>query len=156
MDVVLSVVLRWLHIIPAALVIGGLVFMRYILPVGLEPLAEDQREQVFLRCRRVFKIVVHASILFLLISGLINSIRLFPLYRPPLGHALWGCHFLLGAIVMVISFWSLAGKQPPRSHRAAATLNVVLLLSLVAVASTLKWAREKNISQSPPATGTAR
>ena len=146
---VLIVLLRWLHIIPAALAIGGLVFMRFILPGAIRGLPEGQREEVFLRARRGFKIMLHASILLLIISGTLNSIRYYPDYeaRRPLGFALWHTHMSLAVVVFIISFWSLAGKQAPRSHRMAATVNVILLLVLVAVSSTLSWVRQRPVSE---------
>ena len=115
MNALLIVILRWLHIIPAAIAIGGLIFMRFVLPAATRSLNEEQSREVFLRGRRVFKIMLHASILFLIISGVINSIRYYPQYvqHRPLAMALWHTHMFLAVIVFVISFWSLAGKVPP-------------------------------------------
>jgi uncharacterized membrane protein len=141
---VIAILFRWLHVVAAALAIGGVFFVRVILPVGLRTLDETSRTQVMLACRRVFKMVIHTCILLLLVSGIYNSIRLFPQYRvnPPLLHGLWGGHILLGLCVFGISLWLLSGKQPPASAPGFMTLNLVLLLILVAVASSLKTARE--------------
>lgn len=141
---VLVVALRWLHIVPAALVIGGIFFMRIVLPRSLSSLDADAREQVFLKCRRGFKMTVHPCILLLLVSGTYNSIRLWNQFKvnPSLFHALWGTHVLLALFVIGVSLWLLAGKQPPKSHRSWAMTNLILLLAVVAVASTLKYARE--------------
>jgi len=147
MNPVLIVILRWLHIIPAAIAIGGLIFMRFVLPAALRPLPDDQAREVFLRARRIFKIMLHASILFLIITGVMNSIRYYDFYKAtkPLGIALWHTHMFLAVIVFVISFWSLAGKEPPKSQKAAATVNVILLLALVAVSSSLSYVRQKHV-----------
>jgi uncharacterized membrane protein len=147
MDAVLIVILRWLHIIPAAIAIGGLIFLRFVLPAASRSLPDDQQREVFLRARRIFKIMLHASILLLIISGVINSIRYYDFYKAtkPLGIALWHTHMFLAVIVFVISFWSLAGKAPPASHRAVATVNVILLLLLVGVSSTLSHVRQKYV-----------
>jgi uncharacterized membrane protein len=133
-----------MHIVPAALVIGGVFFMRIVLPRGLALLEPEAREQVFLKCRRGFKMTVHPCILLLLVSGTYNSIRLWSQYKanPPLFHSLWGGHVLLALIVIGLSLWLLAGKQPPKSHRSWVMTNLILLLAVVAVASTLKYARE--------------
>jgi uncharacterized membrane protein len=157
MNSVLIIILRWLHIIPAAIAIGGLIFMRFVLPAAIRPLGEDQGREVFLRARRIFKIMLHASILFLIISGVINSIRFYPQYvqRRPLAIALWHTHMFLAVIVFVISFWSLAGKEPPKSQRAAATVNVILLLLLVAVSSTLQYVRQRPVSDATAASAGA-
>ena len=149
MNSVLIVILRWLHIIPAAIVIGGMIFMRFVLPAAIRSLPQDQAQDVFLRARRVFKIMLHASILFLIITGVINSIRFYPAYvqHRPLAIGLWHTHMFLAVIVFVISFWSLAGKAPPASHRAAAMANVILLLLLVAVSSTLQYVRQMPVAE---------
>lgn len=141
MDPVLAVVFRWLHVIFAALAVGGVFFMRVVLPAGIRHLDEGTRTDVFLRCRRVFKMVIHTAILFLLISGTYNSIRLWDQYKGL--HGLWGTHLLLALIVFGISLWLLMGKQPPKSHDKWALVNLLLLFLLVAIASTLKNVRER-------------
>ena len=149
MDAVLTVLFRWLHVIFAAVVIGGVVFMRIILPAGTRHLDAATRDDVFLRCRRIFKMVIHTAILFLLISGVYNTIRLWDQYRGL--HGLWGTHVLLGLVIFGISLWLLMGKQAPGGHQTWALVNLVLLLVLVAVASTLKTVRER---RNVPATTT--
>jgi uncharacterized membrane protein len=146
MNPVLIVILRWLHIIPAAIAIGGLIFLRFVVPAATRSLPEEQGREVFLRARRIFKIMLHASILLLIITGVVNSIRYYEIYKAikPLGFALWHTHMFLAVIVFVISFWSLAGKAPPASHRMAGMVNVILLLVLVAVSSTLSYVRQKH------------
>jgi putative copper export protein len=141
---IIPIALRWLHMVSAALVIGGIFFMRIILPMGLNLLDGEIREQVFLRCRRGFKMVIHPCILFLLISGVYNTTRLWSQYNmnKAVFHGLWGTHLLLGLIAIGISLWLLAGKQPPKSHRSWSLLNFLLLLVLVAIGSTLKAKRE--------------
>ena len=57
MNAVLIVILRWLHIIPAAIVIGGLIFLRFVLPAAIRPLPDERGREVFLKARRIFKIM---------------------------------------------------------------------------------------------------
>ena len=140
----LGVLFRWLHIMPACLSIGGVFFMRFVLPVGLTVLEPPQRTAVFLRCRRVFKFVIHVSILFFLISGTYNYIANRAIYHQvkPASHILFGIHALLAVMVFTISLVLLAGKEPPAPHRQWMLLNFVLLMLVVAAASTLKWVRD--------------
>jgi uncharacterized membrane protein len=149
---VAGLVFRYLHVIAAALAIGGVFFMRVILPAGTAGLDEAGREQVFLGARRKFKIVVHTCVLLLLASGIFNSIKLFPQYnaKPGLLHGLWGMHILIGVLVMAISLWLLAGQKPPASHRKWGMVNVMLMLLLVLLASSVKQVREK-FNQRPAA-----
>ncbi len=144
MDQFLGVLSRWFHIIPACLAIGGAVFIRFILPVGLRVLEPEQQKLVYLRCRRVFKMLIHTSILLLLLSGTYNAIMNWPKYKlvVPMSHMLFGLHVLFALVVFTISLILLAGKEPPASHRTWMAVNIVLMLIVVAAASTLKWVRD--------------
>ena len=135
---------RWLHVMTAAVAIGGVVFIRLILPVGLKQLDPESARSVLLKCRRVFKMVIHTAILFLLVSGSYNGWRNWAAYKNavPLSHAFFGIHVLLGLIVFTIALFVLAGREPPRSHKKLMLVNIVLLVLVVAAASTLKWVRE--------------
>lgn len=145
----LGILFRWLHIIPACLSIGGVFFMRIILPVGLTVLPPDQQKAVFLRCRRVFKFVIHPSILLFLISGVYNSMANWGAYHRaiPTSHAFFGLHVLLAVVVFVISLILLAGKEPPVMHKQWMTVNLAVLMFVVAAAGALKWVRD----HAPPA-----
>src|SRR4051812_16412551 len=125
MNPILVVLFRWLHIVPAAIAIGGLFVMRFVLPVGLALLPPEQAKPVFLKCRRVFKISIHASILFLLVSGVYNSWANWGKYHEtiPRSHAFFGTHVLLGVIAIVLALVTLAPKDPPPTHRRWATVN---------------------------------
>src|SRR4051794_29143612 len=107
---VLIVLSRWLHVISAALVIGGLFFIRVILPLGLAQADPASREAVFLRCRRAYKMTVHPCILLFILTGSYNSWLAWDIYRTarPLGHAFWGTHVFLGTLAIVISLAALA------------------------------------------------
>jgi uncharacterized membrane protein len=144
MDEFLGVLSRWLHIIPACLAIGGAVFIRFILPVGLGILEPEQQKAVYLRCRRVFKMLIHTSILLLLLSGTYNAIANWPKYKlaVPTSHMFFGLHVLLGLAVFTISLILLAGKEPPQMHKKWMAVNVVLMMLVVAAGSTLKWVRD--------------
>ena len=144
MNAFLGVLFRWLHVIPACLVIGGVFFMRFILPAGLALLPPEQQKPVFLKCRRIFKFVVHPSILLFLISGTYNAMANWAAYgnAKPLSHAFFGLHVLLAAAVFTIALVMLAGKEPPKPHKQWMTVNFVLLLLVVAAAGALKWVRD--------------
>jgi uncharacterized membrane protein len=155
MDTLVPILSRYLHIVPAMLVVGGLVIMRLVLPAALErsDLSSEARDAVFRRCRKAFKIIIHTSILLLLLTGTYNSIRLFPQYKtnPAVLHALWGSHILLGLVVFGVSIYLLKGDAPPASHRSLSALTLLLLLLLVLLASSLKQLRERyNPATIPP------
>lgn len=149
---------RWLHVIAACLALGGLFFMRVILPLGLAQADPASRDAVFLRCRRVFKMLIHTCILLFLLTGAYNSYRAWDDYKLHKGimHALWGTHVLFGTIAIVIAIILLQPKTPPPWHRAGAMTNLILLLLTVAAASSVKYCRERAIrGTSTPASATA-
>ncbi|MGD0767343.1 MAG: hypothetical protein ABSB42_03875 [Tepidisphaeraceae bacterium] len=143
------IISRWLHLISACLAIGGVLFIRFVLPGGLKLLDDAQHEQVLLTVRRRFKRVVHAAIFLLLVTGIYNTCLAWDKYQLDTAvlHALWGTHVLLAACAFAISLYVLAGPRPPRSHRKLMALNFAILLLVVAAASTLKWARERAVAE---------
>lgn len=154
-SIIWAVIFRWLHIVAAALVIGGAFFVALVLPAGTTAIEPAAQQQAMHAWRGIFKRVIHTCILLLLISGIYNSIRLFPGYaaQPGLLHGLWGGHILLALVAFAIALWLLAGKSPRPGNLKWMMVNLVLLLLAVAVASTLKTARETVQQRAPSATG---
>jgi uncharacterized membrane protein len=149
-DAIVVTFFRWMHVISACIAVGGVFFMRVIVPIGLGAIdSTDARHSTLLRLRRAFKMVVHPCILLLLVSGTYNTIRNWPIYtrHPVVMHGLWGMHMILALIVFGIALYVLAGKEPPANHRKLMATNIVLMMVLIAFASSLKWARE----HAPPA-----
>ena len=68
---ILALVFRWLHIVPAILLVGGTLFMRFsLVPAASESNASPElRESI----RRRWSKLVMISVLFLLVSGLYNA-----------------------------------------------------------------------------------
>src|SRR3954469_24146114 len=152
--VVLIILSRWLHIVAAVLAFGGTFFMRVILPLGLAQADAASRDAVFLRCRRIFKMVIHTCVLLLVLTGAFNTARAWNDYKldRPLTHALWGPHMLLGITAMVIALLLLAPKEPPRWHRTGAMINLIILFITVLLASSLKYVHDQAVRSAVPAT----
>ena len=152
MNAFLTIFFRWLHIVPACLALGGLVIMRFVLPAGLSQIPEEHRAPVLNKCRRIFKMVIHTSILLFLISGAYNSYRNFPVYGEikPMGHALWGLHIMFGLIVIGIALMILTPKQHSPSHRPWMVVNIVLILIIIALGSSLKYVRDNRAKPIDP------
>jgi len=140
----LTILSRWVHIVSACLALGGFFFILVILPAGFKTLPPELAQEANLKIRRVFKMVMHSVILLLLVTGIYNTTVAWGKYKlnPPLLHPLWGTHLLFGLIAMYIAIWLLAGRTPRKIHRKWVALNLLILLATVAVASTLKWARD--------------
>src|SRR4051794_20842572 len=119
--------------IAAVLAFSRTVLMRGGLPLGLAQADGASRDAGCLRCRGVFKMVIHTCVLLLLLTGGFNTWRAWGDYRldRPLTHALWGPHMLLGITAMVIALLLLAPKEPPRWHRTGAMINLIILFITV-------------------------
>ena len=139
---------RWLHVVSACLAIGGVFFIRFIVPRALMVLDETPRRQILLAVRRYFKMVVHTVILLLIVTGIYNTWLAWDKYQldKAVLHALWGTHILLAGFAFTILLYVLAGPEPPRSHRKLMAVNFAILLLAVAAASSLKWARERAVA----------
>jgi uncharacterized membrane protein len=148
MSAFLPILSRWTHIITACIAIGGVFFLGIVLPIGLRAADETNAHAVLLKCRRVFKMTIHAAILLFLLSGTYNIVHGWADYKsmdPAVGHSLLGTHLLLGLIVLGILMWILAAKEPPAGYLKWLAVSLGLMLITVAVASTLKSAREATI-----------
>src|SRR2546429_2256966 len=148
----LIILSRWVHVMSAVLAIGGTFFMRVILPKGLAEADAASREAVFLRCRRIFKMLIHTCILLLILSGAFNSWLNWNDYRlnRPLMHGIWGPHMFLGLVAMAIAIALLPGKQPPRWHKTGPALNLGILFVAARAPSNLKFVRFQRFKALPP------
>jgi uncharacterized membrane protein len=141
---ILVIFFRWLHVATACLVIGGTFLIRMFVPRALSVLPEEQRTQVYLRLRRAFKMLVHTSILFLLVSGTCNSVWNWPVYHriPELAHPFFGTHVLLALCVFAILLKVLAGREAAPTDGRWMTINLILMAMLLAAAAGLKYVRD--------------
>jgi uncharacterized membrane protein len=144
MHIFLTILSRWAHVATACVAIGGVFFMRVLVPYGLATLDPVPRKAAFLRLRRIFKMVIHTSILLLLVTGIYNSYLNWDAYNaiPSLAQPLWGMHVLIALCIFAIALYVLIGAEPPAQHARWMGINLALMVLLLAVAATLKYVRE--------------
>ena len=140
----LVIAMRVLHVLSAVVAVGGAFFMRLALHRALADLDEAARAALVARVRRSFKIMVHACVTMLLITGAFNTWRNWELYslRPGLTHGLWGGHLILGLGVMGVSLWLLAPAAPRPGTPRWMSLNLLLMILTIALASGAKFVRD--------------
>jgi uncharacterized membrane protein len=146
---------RWLHVATACIAVGGVFFLRIVIPIALRSLDDQSARTMLLRSRRVFKMVVHTCILLLLISGTYNAWGNWPVYSSMgkgLGHSLFGVHLLLALVVFAILLWLLAGREPRATHLRWLAVTLALMFLTIAAASVLKYARESHAAAASPTT----
>src|SRR4051812_44344773 len=77
----LYLVNRFLHIVAAALLLGGTLFYELVVPVAIADLKEEQKLLVFARARWVFRWVVWCGAIILILSGIVSTVRNWPIYQ---------------------------------------------------------------------------
>jgi hypothetical protein len=112
----IDVVMQWLHLVGAALAVGGAVFGRWV----AAPAADRLRPAAF------------AGVGLLLVSGLWNAVSNFP-GKPPQYHMVFGIKLLLALHVFaVLILASVPGPardaRRPRLLAGAAVSGVLILL----------------------------
>ncbi len=151
MDLV-QIASRWLHVVAACLVIGGVFFMRVLLPMGLRTMGADaMRSEMYLRARRGFKMMTHSCIFVLLVTGTYNMILAFKginanpnlIGSKALFHGLIGVHLILAILVIVLAIVALKPKEPKANAKGLMTVNLVLLFLIVATTSATKATRDR-------------
>ncbi len=112
-EMFLPILFRWTHILAAVIVIGGTVFMRFVLmPSARETLTEEQHAALRARLMGRWKLVVMICIAALLVSGMFNfmTISLTKAQTQPMYHPLFGIKFLAALGVFFIAS-ALTGRS---------------------------------------------
>jgi len=136
MELWLDVLFRWIHIGTAIVILGGSVFLRFVLRPAAAHMPEAEHHQLKTEVLDRWKRFVHAGIGLFLLSGFYNYIRAMPLHKGDgLYHALIGTKILLALAVFVLAS-GLVGRsalfEPLRKH-SPRWLLVTILLSVVIV-----------------------
>jgi uncharacterized membrane protein len=111
---ILNVVSRWVHIGTAIVVVGGTVFMRFVLLPAAEPLPQAEHDQLRARVMGRWKIFVMAGIALFLLSGFYNYVAV----SIPKHHGDKAYHALMGTkILIAFGVFFLASVLVGRSAR---------------------------------------
>ena len=135
----LDVLSRIAHVATAIVLVGGTVFMRFVLMPAAKELPEAEHDQLRQRLMARWKRVVHGGIALLLLSGLYNYMQQIPKHKGDgLYHALLGTKMLLAVAVFFIAS-ALVGRsaafEKMRQNRAKWMGVIVLFSALIVVIS---------------------
>lgn len=131
---------RWLHVVATALLLGGALFLKFVVPRAISDLKEEQQLAVFGRARWVFRRIVWLCTAVLLFSGCLSFLRVWPIYRQQLAATgsswltslPWGAaHVALGLLAFGVLLWVTRGRK--LVQRPVGWLGVTLVVLLVAV-----------------------
>jgi uncharacterized membrane protein len=150
-----SVLFRWMHILPAIIAVGGTIFMWAALHPAVSELPESQRPALRESIRSRWAKWVMGSILFLLVSGFYNFFTLVHRYDlPKVYQMLFGIKFLLALAIFTLASFLTGRTAVAQRIRANAgpwlTLNVVLAVLLVCISGVMR-----NLTMNAPPKSTA-
>lgn len=135
---ILEFILRFLHMLGAAGLLGGILFMRFGLWPSLTASGASERERIFAAAARKFAPWVGIFAAFVLISGIYNMMTAMKYDYPsglPNYNAVVGVKFLLG--LGVIALLSILCGRTSTAERfrknASMWLDLCLLLTLAIV-----------------------
>jgi hypothetical protein len=168
----LAYLLRLLHVLAVITAVGGMIFVRFALLPAMETLGLDQRRSLHEAIRVRWSRIIQLSILFLLVSGLVNfgmfviAARDWPqewreTYNGPY-QMLFGIKFLLALVVFALASiltGRSAGTQKIRDNlRFWLNVNLALALAIVLISGVMRLTHVGPTDPSPqrnvePATG---
>lgn len=133
----LALLLRWIHIIPAAIMIGGAIFIRCcLLSSNITDSSAgslmDQNDGL----RKQWMKLVSLSTLLLLVSGTYNGINKILVYKlSPDYHGLFGLKLLLGLFVFYLAAVLAGRSERAKRMRERETYWMnILVASMLAIA----------------------
>jgi hypothetical protein len=110
MDNIIPLISRWMHILPAVVMVGGAIFTQLVLCPALD--GNDAENEVKQQIKRKWSKVIMGCALLLLLSGLYNTMVIFGADDKPGGmyHGLLALKIILAFSIFYISSM-LAGKS---------------------------------------------
>jgi uncharacterized membrane protein len=126
----LFVLMRWLHFVSMATLIGGILFGRLVLTEAMGALAPDARETFGDRAAARYRPLVWAAIAGLVVSGTYNLLT-NPGHTPKY-HMLLGVKLLLALHVFAVALLITQPRNPKRARMMTGTLVSGLIILAIA------------------------
>lgn len=157
MNLVLQLIFRWIHIGSAITVVGGTVFMLFVLLPAAKEILDEEHLKLRAAVLKRWKWFVHFGIALFLVSGLYNYIKVMaPLHKGDgLYHALMGVKMLLamgvfGLAEVLVGRSKLAEKLRQNASKFL-TINLVLAAIIVMLSGFLRTLPAKPAAVAPAA-----
>lgn len=152
---------RYVHIVCAAMLIGGTLFYEMVVPVAIEDLRHEQQLAIMGRARWIFRWIVWISAVLIILSGLIMAMRYWHFYqsdgvavvqqsRPTesvaysasLQSKWWFfAHAIAGVVAVLIAVTLTIGRRPPAKPVLWMRMNLVILLVAIFLATASNYVR---------------
>ncbi|MFN3151159.1 hypothetical protein [Bremerella sp.] len=146
MDLLLELIIRWAHIIPAIILVGGTLYMVFALHPAMQAtdFAEKAELKAAIRARWAKVVMICAGIV--LLSGIASLVLQATTYSFPQKyyHPVAGMKFLLALVILYIASLLTGRSQNAEKFREKEAfwlkLNATLAVILVLMAGTLRVA----------------
>ncbi len=128
-----DLVLRWVHILAAVIVVGGVFFMRVVLMPAARSLPDEAHDTFRQKLLARWRPVIHSCMGLLLLSGLVRIFIVIPLHKSQMAyHAALGIKVMLALIMFVIAA-ALVGRNPAFEGMRKASAKWLLLSLALAI-----------------------
>ncbi|MFO0946401.1 MAG: hypothetical protein U1D30_10700 [Planctomycetota bacterium] len=137
----LHLVSRWFHLGSVIVLVGGAVFMRYVLMPSAQKLSDDAHDTMRANVLNIWKKFVHPLVGLIVITGIINVIAKMK-ETVVLYHILFTLKLILALYVLFVAS-ALVGRskglEPVRKNGAKfLTINIVIAAIIVMISGVLK------------------
>lgn len=138
-----DLLLRWVHVLAAVTAAGGIIFWRLVLLPAAGRLADEERQHVLDAVRGPWAKLVMLATLALLVTGLVNAVRIITAYELPPAYS-W---LVMAKLVLAVGFFYLAARLSGRSEAAGRfrqrlpfwmNVALALVIALVLIAGYMK------------------
>jgi uncharacterized membrane protein len=135
-QLLIDVISRIVHVSTAIALVGGSVFMVFVLLPAAKQLSDDQHERLRGLINKTWKRYVHVGILLFLVTGFYNYFQQMPSHKGDgLYHALIGTKIILALVIFFIAS-VLVGRSPTFEWMRAGRekwLKIIVLLATIIV-----------------------
>lgn len=147
---VLFLLSRYLHIVAAMLLVGGILFYEMVVPYAIANLKETEQMAIFAQARHVFRWIIWACVVLVILSGIYLTVRRVHIYIEsqfvlaptgifntasldwPLRTGYWWAAHVIGAIIAIlIALYMFGGDRPPRYPVNWLRLDLMVLLIVI-------------------------
>jgi uncharacterized membrane protein len=130
----LSVIMRWLHITSAVVVVGGVLYARFVIAPALATLPAPEQDALGAAMAARYRSLLYLAMVFLAGTGLYNTI--LNVGRGPLYQSLLGIKLLLVLHVFAVGLLIVKPKNPKRSRQMTGL--VISGLVILAISAMLR------------------
>jgi uncharacterized membrane protein len=128
----LSVIMRWLHITSAVVVVGGVLYARFVIAPALATLSAQEQDTLGAAVAARYRSLLYLAMVFLAGTGLYNTI--LNVGRGPLYQSLLGIKLLLVLHVCAVGLLIVKPKNPKRSRQMTGlVISGLVILAISAI-----------------------